>query len=94
MRVKSTGLGKMELKCEARELTPEAGELVMRIESVEPVHWKITATMEAEELLALIKLAMKPKVVLWAIRTLVRRPGRSKPVATPEKAMGRESPQR
>ncbi len=71
MRVKSTGLGKMELKCEARELSQVDGSFVLKIEAVDPVHWTITATMDPIDLAMMMRMALKPSTTLAVLRALI-----------------------
>jgi len=71
MRLRSTGLGKQELKGRMSDLSP-AGEdlLVFHIQTYEPVEWHLKAGMERKDIPKILKGMLKPAVLLHVIRTL------------------------
>lgn len=76
MKVNSTGLGQTTMVASFTEIfrDPEGGEtLKLRIESSEPIHWVITATLEGADLRNFLRLLMKPKVLYYAILLMLKK---------------------
>jgi hypothetical protein len=52
---------------------PDGGEsLKMKIESSEPIHWVITATLGGTDLRNFIKLLLKPSILYYAISLMMK----------------------
>jgi hypothetical protein len=52
---------------------PDGGEsLKMKIESSEPIHWVITATLGGADLRNFIKLLLKPSIIYYAISLMMK----------------------
>ena len=72
MLFRSTGLGKTELKAKVTGLTVQGDYLIMQVDTLEPVRWKIRAAMSLPDMWTVIKSMMKPsnlKIMLsnrWA----------------------------
>ncbi len=76
MKVNSTGLGQTTMVAAFTQLNkdPEGGEaLKLKIESSEPIHWVITATLEGSDLRNFIKLLFKPSIFCYAILLMMKR---------------------
>ena len=70
MKVNSTGLGQTTMVAAFTQLykDPDGGEsLKMKIESSEPIHWVITATLGGADLRNFIKLLLKPSILYYAL---------------------------
>ncbi len=77
MKVYSTGLGKTALTAGFTSLEPK-GEpgyfLTLKIESTKPVHWYITAHLDRGDIIATLKLLLRPSVIWAVIKALFRSP--------------------
>ena len=76
MKVNSTGLGQTTMVAAFTQLhkDPEGGEaLKLKIESSEPIHWVITATLEGSDLRNFIRLLFKPSILCYAISLMMKR---------------------
>jgi hypothetical protein len=72
MLFRSTGLGKTELKAKVTGLVVQGDYLILQVDTLEPVRWKIRAAMSLPDMWTVIKSMMKPsnlKIMLsnrWA----------------------------
>jgi hypothetical protein len=76
MKVNSTGLGQTTMVAAFTQLfkDPDGGEtLKLKIESSEPIHWVITATLEGSDLRNFIKLLFKPSILYYAISLMLKK---------------------
>jgi len=76
MKVNSTGLGQTTMIASFTQLfkDPDGGKaLKLKIESSEPIHWVITATLEGGDLRNFIKLLFKPSVLYYAISLMMKK---------------------
>lgn len=76
MKVNSTGLGQTTMIASFTQLfkDPDGGEaLKLKIESSEPIHWVITATLEGADLRNFIKLLFKPSVLYYAVSLMTKK---------------------
>lgn len=76
MKVNSTGLGQTTMVAAFTQLfkDPDGGEtLKLKIESSEPIHWVITATLEGADLRNFIKLLFKPSILYYAISLMMKK---------------------
>ncbi len=86
MKVNSTGLGQTTMIAAFTQLfkDPDGGEtLKLKIESSEPIHWVITATLEGADLRNFIRLLLKPSILYYAISLMLKKKGAPKNVSTP-----------
>ncbi len=70
MKVNSTGLGQTTMVASFTQLfkDPDGEEtLKLKIESSEPIHWVITATLGGADLRNFIRLLLKPSILYHAI---------------------------
>jgi len=75
MKVNSTGLGQTTMIASFTQVfkDPDAGEcLKMKIESSEPIHWVITATLFGEDLRNFAKLLLKPSILYYALTLMLK----------------------
>ncbi|MFH1651466.1 MAG: hypothetical protein ABID87_05150 [Chloroflexota bacterium] len=72
MRLRSTGLGKTELKARAAEITTKDGYLIMVMQTIEPVQWRVRAAMTPGDIGALVRLLLRPKVLMYLLSSLPR----------------------
>jgi hypothetical protein len=76
MKVNSTGLGQTTMVAAFTQLykDPDGGEsLKMKIESSEPIHWVITATLGGADLRNFIKLLLKPSILYYALSLMLKK---------------------
>jgi hypothetical protein len=76
MKVNSTGLGQTTMIAAFTQLLKDSDEgetLKLKIESSEPIHWVITATLEGEDLRNFIKLLFKPSILFYAISLMMKK---------------------
>jgi len=76
MKVNSTGLGQTTMVASFTQLLkdPDGGEAIkLKIESTEPIHWVITATLSGEDLRNFIKLLLKPSIIYYAISLMLKK---------------------
>lgn len=53
---------------------PDGGQsLKMKIESSEPIHWVITATLEGADLRNFMKLLLKPSILYYALSLMMKK---------------------
>lgn len=73
MKVNSTGLGKTTLTARITDLAPEdggEGGIMMRIEAVAPVHWRITARLDAADVRTAARMVLKPSMLFKLARLM------------------------
>ncbi len=71
MRVRSTGLGEAELKGRMSDLSPNGeGQLVLHIQTYDPVKWHVWAGLEQKDVPKLIVSFLRPSVFFHVIRTI------------------------
>ena len=76
MKVNSTGLGQTTMVAAFTQLLKDpdgGGTLKLKIESSEPIHWVITATLEGADLRNFIRLLFKPSILYYAISLMMRK---------------------
>ena len=86
MKVNYTGLGQTTMIAAFTQLfkDPDGGEaLKLKIESSEPIHWVITATLQGADLRNFIKLLFKPSILWYAISLMLKKKSAPKNVPTP-----------
>jgi len=76
MKVNSTGLGQTTMIASFTQLSkdPEGAEtLKLKIESSEPIHWVITATLDGGDLRNFIRLLFKPSILYYALSLMTKK---------------------
>ena len=65
MLMRSTGLGSTELEAKISNCCPKGDHLVLYLDTIQPVKWKIRCTMTFKDLKKLIIVCMKLSVLLF-----------------------------
>ena len=76
MIVNSSGLGQTTMVASFTQLfkDPDGGEaLKLKIESSEPIHWVITATLDGGDLWNFIRLLFKPSILYYALSLMMKK---------------------
>jgi len=76
MKVNSTGLGQTTMVAAFTQLFKDpdgAQTLKLKIESSEPIHWVITASLEGADLRNFIKLLFRPSILYYAISLMLKK---------------------
>ena len=63
MRLRSTGLGKTELRGDIASLEPRKGLLILHVKTTSPVQWHVRAGMQRDDVFKLVKSAISFKVI-------------------------------
>ncbi|HYF93058.1 MAG TPA: hypothetical protein VD969_12540 [Symbiobacteriaceae bacterium] len=63
MLIRSTGLGRVELDGTVENLTPNGDYLIMVFQCHKPVKWRVRIAMSYSDMLHVLKLALKAKVL-------------------------------
>ncbi len=108
MYIRSTGLGRTLLTCNVTKLEvtnvypatledPKDGDtqpmrLLMTVQTTDPVSWTIRGFVEADDLREILKAALKPAVLLTAVKFLLFGGGSSKAKPTPTLAVVADRP--
>ncbi len=79
MRVRSTGLGKTELIQEFSKVYHKQDYLLIEMRTTEPVKWHVRTAVTYNDLLKLIKVAVRPGTIWWVL-TGWRRRGNPRPI--------------
>jgi hypothetical protein len=56
MRVRSTGLGKTEMVCQIDKLKILDGHLLMTLQAIEPVRWRIRIVLTYKDILRIVRV--------------------------------------
>ena len=59
MLFRSTGLGKTELKAKVSGMTRQGDYLILQVETLEPVRWKIRAAFSMPDMWTVIKFMLR-----------------------------------
>ena len=71
MRTRSTGLGSTELVQEFDCMEPHEDYLIIKMDTVEPVQWKVRVAATQMDVLNILKGLLKPKVIWWVLSGLI-----------------------
>ena len=63
MLFRSTGLGKTELKAKVTGVVRQGDYLILQVDTLEPVRWKIRAGISLPDMWVVIKSMMKPSTL-------------------------------
>jgi len=67
MLFRSTGLGKTELTGQIAGLERNGDYLIMHVDVTDPVKWRIRGGLAFKDLLTLLKVMMKPSIILFIL---------------------------
>lgn len=73
MRMRSTGLGKSEMKGDLVKIEPSEDLLIMHIETTEPEGWKLRAAVQPKDIPIMIKMLLKPDIISYLIKSIFTR---------------------
>ena len=65
MLFRSTGLGKTELVAQVADLTRQGDYLILHIDTLEPVRWRIRAGINLKDARALLKAILKLSILTF-----------------------------
>ena len=71
MRTRSTGLGSTELTQKFDCMEPHQDYLIIKMDTVEPVQWKVRVAATQLDVLSILNGLLKPKVVWWVTSGLI-----------------------
>ena len=71
MRTRSTGLGSTELTQKFDSMEPHEDYLIIKMETVEPVQWKVRVAATQMDVLNILKGMLKPSVIWWVTSGLI-----------------------
>ncbi len=67
MLMRSTGLGKTELVAEINDCLPQGDHLILLVNTIEPVKWKVRCTMTLKDLRKLILRCIKMSIIKFLL---------------------------
>ena len=70
MLMRSTGLGKTELVAKINDCKPQGDHLILLVDTVDPVKWKVRCTMTMQDLRKLIVTCIKVSIVTFFMNPL------------------------
>ena len=79
MWIRSTGLGKTELKVRVDGIRREGDCLILSLRTVELVNWHVRAVVEGADLLQMIKYALRFSVLFGTLKSISLRRNAKKP---------------
>ncbi len=65
MLMRSTGLGKTELVAEIKDCGPQGDHLILYVDTVEPVKWKIRCTLTLKDAKVLMRVCLKFSIIAF-----------------------------
>jgi len=67
MLFRSTGLGKTELVAQIHHLEKKGDYLILHVDTLEPVRWRIRAGLNLRDMRMLIRAVLHPKVLAFLV---------------------------
>ena len=74
MRMRSTGLGKTELRGDISSLEPQSGLLILHVQTTSPVQWHVRGGMQRKDVLKLITSVFNFKVIKFMLGIATGKP--------------------
>ena len=74
MRMRSTGLGKTELKAHISGIEKIDDSILFKVKTTNPVRWEVRNLFQQQDIPRLVCLLMKPSNLLFIIRALTKKP--------------------
>ncbi len=71
MRTRSTGLGSTELKQDFQRMDTQQDYLIIKLQTTEPVQWKVRVAATHLDVLSIIKGLLRPAVLWWVFSGLI-----------------------
>ena len=75
MRMRSTGLGKTELKAHISSIEKVDDSILFKVKTTEPVRWEVRNLFQQKDIPRLVCLLLKPANVVFLIKALTKKPG-------------------
>lgn len=74
MIIRSTGLGKTELKCDVRDIREIKKDVfLVNVDTIDPVRWHVRVVVEPKDLNKMIPQLIKPTSILGIFKMLIFR---------------------
>ena len=67
MLFRSTGLGKTELSARIFDVTRQGDYLIMHVDTIDPVKWRIRAGISIKDLLKLVRSVLKISIITFLL---------------------------
>lgn len=67
MLFRSTGLGKTELVAEVDHIRNQGDYLILYVNTLEPVRWKIRGAISYKDLAVILRACLKASVIAWLL---------------------------
>lgn len=77
MRMRSTGLGKTELKAHISSIEKIDDSIIFKVKTTAPVRWEVRNLFQQQDIPRLVRLLLKPANMLFLIKALTRKPVRA-----------------
>ena len=74
MRMRSTGLGKTELKAHISGIEKIDDSILFKVKTTNPVRWEVRNLFQQQDIPRLVRLLMKPTNLLFIMRALTKKP--------------------
>ena len=78
MRMRSTGLGKTELKAHLSTIEKVDDSILFKVKTTAPVRWEVRNLFQQKDIPRLVGLLLKPANVAFMIRALLKKPEKAK----------------
>ncbi|UCD28976.1 MAG: hypothetical protein JSV03_00390 [Planctomycetota bacterium] len=72
--MRSTGLGKTELRGDISSLEPHEGLLILNVQTTSPVQWHVRAGMQRKDILKLLTSVFNFKVIKFLVGITIGKP--------------------
>ena len=73
MRMRSTGLGKTELKAHISSIERVDDSILFKVKTTEPVRWEVRNLFQQQDIPRLAGLLLRPANVLFLLKALVKK---------------------
>lgn len=73
MRMRSTGLGKTELKAHISGIARVEDTILFKVKTTEPVRWEVRNLFQQEDIPRLVGLMLKPGSIRFFIKALIKK---------------------
>ena len=74
MRMRSTGLGKTELKAHISGIEKVDDSIVFKVKTTEPVRWEVRNLFQQKDMPRLFMLLLKPANIVFMLKSLLKKP--------------------
>jgi len=78
MRMRSTGLGKTELKAHISSIEKVEDSIIFKVKTTHPVRWEVRNLFQQRDIPKLIGLMLKPSNLLFIIKAFFKKSGKIK----------------